>query len=189
MRRGATLVEGLVAFVVFSMLAVVMMQTYASGRRQGEQVEEHSDLVVAALLLRERLLRDLEVSISLGVLDEAEVAAGTAQGRVVLPGFVPPYRADATPALRFRRITYAWDASAGRMTRNGEHILRASTLTEVRFRWTEDAPKVLEVHLVGKQNIREKPAELTFRVPAPKGTEVFPAWVFAPHHQGAQAIN
>ena len=188
MRRGATLVEGLVAFVVFSMLAVVMMQTYASGRRQGEQVEEHSDLVVAALLLRERLLRDLEVSVSLGVLEDEDVAAGEARGRLVLPGFVR-YRADVTPALQFKRITYAWDAGSGRMTRDGMHVLRASTLTQASFRWTEETPRVLEVRLVGKQNVRGKPAELTFRVPAPKGTEVFPAWVFAPHHQGASATN
>lgn len=183
-RSGVTLVEGLVGFTLAAVLSVMLWQGYAAGRRQGEQIEEYSDIVVAALLLRERLAVDLETSISLDALAEDQRAPGEERPTVVLPVF-KRYRGDLDAALEYETVTYQWDAGAARLTRNGQQILRAVQLTKVGFRWTVEAPILLEVDLVGRENVRGRPARMTLRLPAPKGTEAFPNWVFAPHHRPA----
>lgn len=182
-RRGLTLVEGLVSLLLFSLLCVLAWQIFSSGQRQGKQIEEFSDLLRASTLLERRLQRDLARSLSLGVLSgEGEVVGEEWRDAIEIPLF-SSYRGDEEQALRFRSVVYRWDATTRRVSRGGQSILRGTSLSRVSFRWAPGPPVVLEVTLVGIENLRGKPGELVLRLPAPKATESFPHWVLAPHHR------
>lgn len=188
-RPGFTLVELAVSFGLAALLGVLVWQTYTSGRRQGAQVEQHSDLIVASLILREHLFNDLEVAVGLQALPETDVPRGQLGNRLVLPRYIAYHVSGRDDAISYEPVVYQWDPAQARMTRDGKAILRGSRLTSVQFRWTEESPVMLEVTLKGQAVLQGPVPELTMRLPAPKGTEVFPAWVLAPHHRRASPAS
>jgi prepilin-type N-terminal cleavage/methylation domain-containing protein len=184
-RRGFTLIEMIVSFALAALLAVLIWQTYTSGRRQGQQVEEHADLIIASLMLKEYLISDLEKGVGLAALPEGDVNAGTWGPGVVIPTYVAYHVSGRDDAIAYRPATYRWDSGSSSMSRDGKGILRGSDLSDVRFRWTEESPIMLEVEVTGRKTLQRPAAQLTLRLPAPKGTEGFPAWVLASYHRKA----
>jgi type II secretory pathway pseudopilin PulG len=186
-RRGMTLIEGLVAFSLFTLVATLAWDHLSGAGRQARQVEEASDLVRAALILQEHLTTDLERALALRVLPEELAPRGSDLAQVVLPLYAR-YQGDGARAVVYRPVEYRFDPAAKRVLRDGRAIV-GQGLETLRFRWTAATPTMLEVELTGEHALKDAGTRLTLRLPAPQGTDGLPIWVFAEHHREAEVLG
>lgn len=175
-RRAVTLVE---LAVVVGLLASLFALAYAlagSAGRQGEQVDEKSALLEAALVLQESLAWDLHRALDLGVLPPEAAPRGVALGALTLPmaaGYDPTASPSRVAAPRVYRF------AGGAVTRDGEPVV-AEGLDEVQFAWTAEEPTELQVLLRGGGE------GFVFRLPAPAGSDGAVLWRRHPRHRGAR---
>lgn len=186
-RRALTLIEGLVAFSLFTLLATLAWDTWLGASRQSRQIEEGSDLVRAALLLQEHLTTDLERALALRVLPDRLAPRGVPLESLVLPLYAG-YRGAAAQAVVYRPVEYRFDPVAARMLRDGRPIV-AQGLAAVRLQWSATPPTMLEVELEGERSFKSSGTHMTLRLPAPQGSDGLPIWVFAAHHRQAVAAE
>lgn len=183
-RRAFTLVELLVAFALLSLFSSLAWDLWVGSGRQAKQVEEGTDLIRSALLLQEALTSDLERALPLRTLPPEEVPHGQDLSVLRLPIYAG-YQGDAARAIRYRAVEYRWDPASHTVTRDGRRLIDDG-FSELRFRWTEEVPTMLQVSLEGEKSFKASGTHFSIHLPAPQGTDGLPIWVFAPHHQQAE---
>lgn len=186
-RPAFTLVEALMAFALFSVLATLAWDLWLGANRQGAQVEEGADLIRGTLLLQEHLTSDLESALALRFLPPEDAPRDTPMSRLVLPTYAA-YRGGEPRAVRYRPIVYEWDEAKKRLTRDGKFVPTFG-IAALSFRWTAEAPTSLVVELTGESALRKSGTRLEVRLPAPRGTDGLPIWEFAAHHREAEAVT
>lgn len=142
-RRSAwTLAETLVAVGIFSLVLTLVLLLWRQSEFEGRHVEESSDLLRQALLLRTSLELDLRHSLPDSVLGISRSETSTQE--IVLPGFSGYFGSEPVP-LRARAKSYRFDPASGSLWRGNEVFLVG--LESLRFRFTPEPSPGLEVEL------------------------------------------
>lgn len=179
LRRGFSLLEGVLALSLASSLLALVWLNWRQGRMQSERIEEDAELTQAACLVHESLTWDLMRSLPPGLLE----AKASDPSRLVLP-FFSGYQGEASQALRYQPVTYQFDPESKTLTRNQKPLL-VGVVDSVRFRWERGSLTMLVVEL-GRTRAQGKDAEFRLRLPAFTAESSRRHWLRAAHHLGGE---
>lgn len=169
MRRGATLIETIVALSIGLLLMVLLWQLFHQATIEGEQIEHHTEGIEALSFIRESLVRDLARAASPDAFPGSVPADGTTADHLDL---IVTAR-NASGGLDFHRLTYHLDAG-GALWR-GTQTVKCGPLTKLAFVLDRANEAVLRVTVAGPR----VGAEATMAVPLPASFALLSGWQIA----------
>lgn len=134
MRRGFTLVEGLVVAALLSVAGTMFWQLFSSGMKREQKVDFRTRALQTAALTRTRIASDF-----VSILPSASMAPATATGKAVTFDRVAetrvqeaglPLDKDLKPL--YDRITYRFDQQAHRIMRNNQ-VVSVGLIRDMEF--------------------------------------------------------
>lgn len=124
MKRGFTLVEGLVVAALLAVAGTMFWQLFSSGMKREQKVDFRTRALQTAALARARIATDF-----VSILPSASTAPTHATGKAVTFDRIPEDRVqeaglplDANLHPIFDRVTYRFDPATHRLIRNGTAV-------------------------------------------------------------------
>ena len=167
----------MVALFIASILLTIVLLVWRQASVEGNHVEETSDLLRKAVLLREGLDRDLHRSLPAAWIEAEKV--NLELHSLKLPIYSGYFGNEPIP-LKYRIVEYRYDLASKKLFRGDRLLL--DNIDDLSFEWTDNEKTSLLVRLTATHALNKVPETYRLRLNEESGKNRL-GWTFGSRHR------